>query len=211
MNEWLTMPLRVTAIISVLMVSSTAFSAVTVKVPEEIKIVAVNNQEVSSGLLQAKSQYKIQAGENIINVRYSGYFQHADNSHDILKSGIVALKTPALVDGETYRLALVHAPQDFDEAQKYKDQPIFGLYNKENMLLVQQAGIKSEQRNWFSDGLFNNKSVDLTNDKAAINQNTAVQPVSASGNQGQPLIHLWQQSSKAERQKFMAWLAEQSN
>ena len=115
------------------------------------------------------------------------------------------------MDGETYRLALVQAPQDFDEAQKYKDQPIFGLYNKENMLLVQQAGIKSEQRNWFSDGLFNNKSVDLTNDKAAVNQNTAVQPVSASGNQGQPLIHLWQQSSKAERQKFMAWLAEQSN
>ena len=205
------MPLRVSAIISALMVSSTAFSAVTVKVPEEIKIVAVNNQEVSSGLLQAKSQYKIKAGENIINVRYSGYFQHADNSHDILKSGIVALKTPALVDGETYRLALVQAPQDFDEAQKYKDQPIFGLYNKENILLVQQAGIKSEQRNWFSDGLFNNKSVDFTNDKVAANQIAVVQPVSASENQSQPLIHLWQRSSKAERQKFMTWLAEQSN
>ncbi|WP_353141507.1 DUF2057 family protein [Acinetobacter pragensis] len=204
------MPLRFTAIISALMISSTAFSAVTVKVPEEIKIVAVNDQEVSSGLL-AKSQYKIKAGENTINVRYSGYFQHADNSHDILKSGIVALKTPALVDGETYRLALIQAPQDFDEAQKYKDQPIFGLYNKENTLLVQQAGTKSEQKNWFSDALFNNQSDDLTNDKAAVNQTAAIQSVSASGNQEQPLIHLWQQSSKAERQKFMAWLAEQSN
>lgn len=204
------MPLRFTAIISALVISSTAFSAVTVKVPEEIKIVAVNDQEVSSGLL-AKSQYKIKAGENTINVRYSGYFQHADNSHDILKSGIVALKTPALVDGETYRLALIRAPQDFDEAQKYKDQPIFGLYNKENKLLVQQAGTKSEQKNWFSDAFFNNQSDDLTNDKATVKQTAAVQSVSASGNQEQPLIHLWQQSSKAERQKFMAWLAEQSN
>ncbi|CAM4300233.1 DUF2057 family protein [Acinetobacter pragensis] len=204
------MPLRFTAIISALVISSTAFSAVTVKVPEEIKIVAVNDQEVSSGLL-AKSQYKIKAGENTINVRYSGYFQHADNSHDILKSGIVALKTPALVDGETYRLALIHAPQDFDEAQKYKDQPIFGLYNKENKLLVQQAGTKSEQKNWFSDALFNNQSDDLTNDKAVVNQTAAIQSVSASGNQEQPLIHLWQQSSKAERQEFMAWVAEQSN
>ena len=43
------MDLRIAATAAVFLFSTSVFSAVTVTVPEEIKIVAVNDQEVNSG------------------------------------------------------------------------------------------------------------------------------------------------------------------
>lgn len=204
------MDLRITATAAVFLFSTSVFSAVTVTVPEEIKIVAVNDQEVNSGLLRSNQTYSLDAGVNAISVRYNEFFQHSDNSHDILKSGVVTVKTPSLKDGETYRLALIQAPKDFDAAQKYKDQPIIGLYDAKNQLLVQQAGTKDAAKPWFGNRVLT-KKVDMTTQAAtAVNQPAAIYTQSAEQND-QQLIQLWQKASKAERQKFMTWLAEQAN
>ncbi len=45
----------------------------TVTVPEEIKIVAVNDQEVNSGLLRSNQTYSLDAGINAISVRYNNF------------------------------------------------------------------------------------------------------------------------------------------
>ncbi|ENX13617.1 hypothetical protein F894_01831 [Acinetobacter sp. CIP 51.11] len=204
------MDLRIAATAAVFLFSTPVFSAVTVTVPEEIKIVAVNDQEVSSGLLRSNQTYSLDAGVNAISVRYNEFFQHSDNSHDILKSGVVTVKTPSLKDGETYRLALIQAPKDFDAAQKYKDQPIIGLYDAKNQLLVQQTGAKDAAKPWFGNRVLT-KKVDMTTQAATpVNQPAAVYIQSADQND-QQLIQLWQKASKAERQKFMTWLAEQAN
>ena len=204
------MDLRIAATAAVFLFSTSVFSAVTVTVPEEIKIVAVNDQEVNSGLLRSNQTYSLDAGVNAISVRYNEFFQHSDNSHDILKSGVVTVKTPSLKDGETYRLALIQAPKDFDAAQKYKDQPIIGLYDAKNQLLVQQTGAKDSAKPWFGNRVLT-KKVDMTTQAATpVNQPSAVYTQSADQND-QQLIQLWQKASKAERQKFMTWLAEQTN
>ncbi|MCL6236157.1 DUF2057 domain-containing protein [Acinetobacter sp. ANC 5579] len=225
------MTLRLTVAAAALMLSSAGFAAVTLTVPEEIKIVAVNDQEVTGGLFRSTEKYKLDAGENLLTVRYSEFFQHADNSHDILKSGVAAIRTPALIDGQEYRLGLINAPKDFDAAQKYKDQPIFGLYDKSNQLLVQQAGAKKEQKSIFSNGVLGN-AVDFTK-KEAVPENqpspvyaqsvtvkstnvashiTTPKNVTINENGAdQQLIQIWQKANKAERQKFMSWLAEQAN
>ena len=204
------MGLRIAATAVVFLFSTSVFSAVTVTVPEEIKIVAVNDQEVNSGLLRSNQTYSLDAGINAISVRYNEFFQHSDNSHDILKSGVVTVKTPNLKDGETYRLALIQAPKDFDAAQKYKDQPIIGLYDVKNQLLVQQPGAKDAAKPWFGNRVLT-KKMDLTTQTATpVNQPAAVYTQSADQND-QQLIQLWQKASKAERQKFMTWLAEQAN
>ena len=114
------MDLHITAAVVALLSSTSAFSAVTLTVPEEIKIIAVNDQEVRSGLLRSDQTYKLDAGTNAISVRYTEFFQHNDNSHDILKSGVVTVKTPELKDGEAYKLALINAPKNFDEAKNIK-------------------------------------------------------------------------------------------
>lgn len=210
-----------------LMASSSAFSAVTISVPEEIKLLAVNDQEIRSGLFSSAQQVKVNAGENVINLRYQQYFEHHNGAHDILKSGVITLKTPILQDGENYRLALVNPPKDFDAAKEFKDQPSIGLYNQKNQLLVQQTGAKASSTGWLI-GSLRNKTVDATQNSATVNQPAAVYTAAAvlpsekttqatlptqKQTQGkeQQLIQLWQQASKAERQKFMSWLAEQAN
>ena len=204
------MGLRIAATAAVFLFSTSVFSAVTVTVPEEIKIVAVNDQEVNSGLLRSNQTYSLDAGINAISVRYNEFFQHSDNSHDILKSGVVTVKTPSLKDGETYRLALIQAPKDFDAAQKYKNQPIIGLYDAKNQLLVQQTGAKDAAKPWFGNRVLT-KKLDMTTQVATpVHQPAAVYTQSADQND-QQLIQLWQKASKAERQKFMTWLAEQAN
>ncbi len=210
-----------------LMACSSAFSAVTISVPEEITLLAVNDQEIRSGLFSSAQQVKVNAGENVINLRYQQYFEHHNGAHDILKSGVITLKTPILQDGENYRLALVNPPKDFDAAKEFKDQPSVGLYNQKNQLLVQQTGAKVSSTGWLI-GSLRNKTVDTTQHSATVNQPAAVYTAAAllpsekttsvtlhtqKQTQGkeQQLIQLWQQATKAERQKFMSWLAEQAN
>ena len=210
-----------------LMACSSAFSAVTISVPEEIKLLTVNDQEIRSGLFSSAQQVKVNAGENVINLRYQQYFEHHNGAHDILKSGVITLKTPILQDGENYRLALVNPPKDFDAAKEFKDQPSVGLYNQKNQLLVQQTGAKVSSTGWLI-GSLRNKTVDTTQHSATVNQPAAVYTAAAllpsekttsvtlhtqKQTQGkeQQLIQLWQQASKAERQKFMSLLAEQAN
>lgn len=220
------MNLRIMIAVATLMGSTSVFSAVTLTAPEEIKIVGVNEREVNSGLIRKKQTYKLDPGSNSISVRYIEFFQHNDNSHDILKSDVVTVKTPELKDGESYRLALINAPKDFDTAQKYKDQPIIGLYDARNQLLVQQSGANSETKPLLGKSVLG-KALDLTtktvapaNQPAPVYPQAAVSPVVANLNSAetaiktstdQKLIQLWQQASKEERRKFMLWLAEQGN
>ena len=69
-----------------LMACSSAFSAVTIAVPEEIKLLAVNDQEIRSGLFSSAQQMKVSAGENVINFRYQQYFEHHNKLNLCLKS-----------------------------------------------------------------------------------------------------------------------------
>lgn len=221
------MSLRLTFAAAALMVSGAAFSAVTISAPEEIKILAVNDQEVNTGLFRAKNnQYKVDAGVSNISVRYTQYFEHLNGEHDIVKSSVVTLRTPILQDGEEYRLDLINAPANFDAAKKYAEQPVVALFDKNNQMLVQQVGANTEQKPWLAQGIFS-KTTDLTQKKIAV-QNQPLSVYTQAAMQAkvggvpsgeftsgitvdQQLIQLWQKANKAERQKFMSWLAEQTN
>lgn len=225
------MALRLTFAAAAFMISGAAFSAVTITAPEEIKIVAVNDQEVNTGLFRsANNQYKVDAGESLISVSYIQYFEHLNGEHDIVKSGVVTLKTPLLKEGENYRLDLVNAPASFEAAKKYAEQPIIALVDNNKQLLVQQTGANTEQKPWLGQGIFA-KATDLIQKKSTpVNQPAPVYTqalidsgaTSAAGlsssvsthsanTADQQLIQLWKNANKAERQKFMAWLAEQAN
>lgn len=220
------MNLRIAIAAATFMGATSAFSAVTLSTPEEINIVAVNDQEVNSGLLRKNQTYKLDPGSNSISVRYTEFFEHNDGNHDILKSGVVTVKTSDLKDGESYRLALIDAPKNFEAAKKYKDQPVIGLYDAKNQLLVQQVGANSEAKPLLGGSVLS-KAVDLTtkirtpaNQPAPVYTQAAVVPTVANVNTAQnvvatstdqALIQIWQKASKAERQKFRSWLAEQAD
>lgn len=210
-----------------LMLSGSVFAAVTLSAPEEIVVLAVNDQEVNSGLIRKKNEYKVDAGQVAVSVRYQQYFEHLNGEHDILKSGVVTVTAPDLKDGQTYKIALVNSPQRFEDAKKYAEQPTIAIYDNKNRLVVQQTGVNTEAKPWLGSGLFG-KVINLTSSKKApVNQPAAVyatttsqspaattvskttQTVSDANSADRQLIQIWQNASKAERQKFMTWLAEQ--
>ena len=225
------MSLRVGVAAFGLLLSSSVFSAVTITAPEEIVILAVNGQEVNNGLIPSKkNNYQVDPGNLTVNVRYREYFEHLNGEHDIVKSGVVTIQTPDLKDNQTYNLALVNAPKDFSQAKKFAEQPTVALYDQSKKLVVQQTGANNEAQPWFSGNSLLARTLDLTqkNKNNVVNQpapvyaasTTNVAPVAVtattvvSGNiktTDQQLVDLWQKASKAERQKFMAWLAGQTN
>lgn len=225
------MSLRVGVAAFGLLLSSSVFSAVTITAPEEIVILAVNGQEVNNGLIPSKkNNYQVDPGNLTLNVRYREYFEHLNGEHDIVKSGVVTIQTTDLKDNQTYNLALVNAPKDFSQAKKFAEQPTVALYDQSKKLVVQQTGANNEAQPWFSGNSLLARTLDLTqkNKNNVVNQpapvyaasTTNVEPVAVtattvvSGNiktTDQQLVELWQKASKAERQKFMAWLAGQTN
>ena len=225
------MSLRVGVAAFGLLLSSSVFSAVTITAPEEIVILAVNGQEVNNGLIPSKkNNYQVDPGNLTVNVRYREYFEHLNGEHDIVKSGVVTIQTTDLKDNQTYNLALVNAPKDFSQAKKFAEQPTVALYDQSKKLVVQQTGANNEAQPWFSGNSLLARTLDLTqkNKNNVVNQPAPVyaastknvEPVAVtattvvSGNiktTDQQLVDLWQKASKAERQKFMAWLAGQTN
>ena len=225
------MSLRVGVAAFGLLLSSSVFSAVTITAPEEIVILAVNGQEVNNGLIPSKkNNYQVDPGNLTLNVRYREYFEHLNGEHDIVKSGVVTIQTTDLKDNQTYNLGLVNAPKDFSQAKKFAEQPTVALYDQSKKLVVQQTGANNEAQPWFSGNSLLARTLDLTqkNKNNVVNQpapvyaasTTNVAPVAVtattvvSGNiktTDQQLVELWQKASKAERQKFMAWLAGQTN
>ena len=225
------MSLRVGVAAFGLLLSSSVFSAVTITAPEEIVILAVNGQEVNNGLIPSKkNNYQVDPGNLTVNVRYREYFEHLNGEHDIVKSGVVTIQTTDLKDNQTYNLGLVNAPKDFSQAKKFAEQPTVALYDQSKKLVVQQTGANNEAQPWFSGNSLLARTLDLTqkNKNNVVNQpapvyaasTTNVAPVAVtattvvSGNiktTDQQLVELWQKASKAEREKFMAWLAGQTN
>lgn len=212
-----------------LMLSGSVFAAVTLSAPEEIVVLAVNDQEVNSGLLRKKNEYKVDAGQVAVSVRYQQYFEHMSGEHDIVKSGVVTITAPDLKDGKAYKLALVNVPKGFEDAKKYAEQPTVAIYDSNNRLVVQQTGVNTEAKPWLSSSLFG-KVIDLSSSKKtpsnqpaavyapssavvatpAVSTMTKSNPIISDANAAdQQLIQIWQKASKTERQKFMTWLAEQ--
>ena len=217
--------------LSVFMTGTIVHADVMITAPEEIDVVAINDQEISGGLFSAsENRYKLDAGVHNISVRYKQLFEHRTGEHDVLKSDIVTLNQVQLQDGQNYKLTLVGAPSNFEEGKTFAEQPTVGVENAQGQLIAKQIGANSKAKPWLSKGLFGSvmdlrskddepKNVStqssMISAQTAKNVPTAVQtqPVtqnaSASG-KAQQLIQLWQSATPQERQKFTAWLAEQA-
>ena len=209
---------------TLLMMNMSAFAAITLTTPEEIKIAAINGQEVNSSIFSSKKNaHQLKVGENIISVRYTQYFEENKNigTHEIVRSNIVNIKTSLLEDNQNYVLSLIDNPQNIDAARDYAKQPIFGLYNSKNQLLVKQQGAKSSSlgivSNLFVEGESASKNQVVSQPSpeytAQANlgslENEEQSDLNTQSGQDQRLIQIWKKSTKAERQKFMTWLAEQ--
>ena len=141
--------------LSVFMTGTIVHADVMITAPEEIDVVAINDQEISGGLFSAsENRYKLDAGVHNISVRYKQLFEHRTGEHDVLKSDIVTLNQVQLQDGQNYKLTLVGAPRNFEECKTFAEQPTVGVENAQGQLIAKQIGANSKAKPWLSKGLF---------------------------------------------------------
>lgn len=217
------MKLKIVGLAFGVFVHGSVFAATTITVPEELVVVSINEQNIKSGLIKSQKDYKVDAGQVQLNLRYQQYFELHNARHEIVKSGVISIQTPELKDNQRYRLALVNLPQDVDEAKKIANDPIIAVYDQNNTLVSQQSALNVAAKPAIGAGLFT-KTIDLAHTQPTVQKH--VQTVIASNqNQSkslqkstnasrfnsvdQQLIHFWQKASKTERQSFMSWLANQ--
>ena len=224
---------KVSGLALVASLSQNLYAASTITAPDEIVIVGINDQAIKSSLLKKSKEYKVNPGALSLSVRYQAYFEDNLNRHDIVKSDVLRLDVPQIQDNQRYVLKLINAPKDHDDAKKYAEQPMIALFDQNNQQVVQELKMSNQPRNSILGGLFSD-SVDLTqaaptNNSSVVTRQTAktqsstgAQPVNTQiavkqastqlanvKSVDQHMIQLWQNASKAERQKFMTWLAEQ--
>lgn len=211
---------KISALFGLCILSSLVSAAVTIVVPEEIALLEINNQPINSGFLRNKKNYQVDAADVNLNVRYQQYFDHGNNQHDILKSGILSLATKDLQDQQTYSLKLINPPQDFEQAQKYVDHPIVALLDQNKNIVAQQDIVSVASKSGLSQIL--NLNNDRDNTEKSINVQKANSSAIYTGDKSntqtdakaysqniasdQQLIEIWKKASKQERQTFMSWL-----
>lgn len=209
-----------------LSVNGLVSAAITIKTQQEIKVAEINGQTVAKNLFgQDTSQYQLNQGVNELEVSYSQYFDAEDGigAHDIVRSAPVKIRTPILQDHETYTLALIDTPKTNEQAKVFAKQPIFALYNRNNELLMTQYG-SNDSHQGIVNTLLDNKQSNKQNFHLIKKQPEVIYTAIANVPKDNPnlknqnnssnvnqLISIWEQANKVDRQKFMMWLAEQTN
>lgn len=116
------------AIIASLALSAAyAHAEVRLLVDDNIKVTAVNGQEVHRGALQPlQREFKLEAGRHVVTARYDRIFDLTRGDHDYLKSGNITV-TADLQDNQTYQLVMPNQPNNYSAAKEYVKSPTLAV------------------------------------------------------------------------------------
>ncbi len=202
---------RIGLMFALMTVVVTSEAAVTLLAPEEIPVLALDQQEVAGSLFwSSKTTYKLDSGSHEIAVRYEQLFDQNNGDHDVLKSSIVSLKAE-LQDNKTYRLTLVNPPKDYDDAKQYVKQPIIAIVDEQGNTVAQQQALDNAPKPLLGSSLFkrvldfrsNNGQKDLTRTGTDASTASTTTVNAVKGSTVEQLKQLWQSASEQERQQFM--------
>jgi len=170
-----------------------AHAEVTLSVDDNIKVTAINGQQVNSSPFQSlKKSFNLQPGKHVITAKYDRLYDLRNDEHDYLRSGNVTV-TAEMQDNQTYRLAMPGQPEKYEEAKQYAKAPTLAVM-KGSQVVSKSTGV-IEEGGLFSSitSLFGSNDAQMENQKAiaAINadgkssNSNAIAPVSTNSNSAQ--------------------------
>lgn len=196
-----------------------AHAEVTLSVDDNIKVTAINGQQVNSSPFQSlKKIFNLQPGKHVITAKYDRLYDLRNDEHDYLRSGNVTV-TAEMQDNQTYRLAMPGQPEKYEEAKQYAKAPTLAVM-KGSQVVSKSTGV-IEEGGLFSSitSLFGSNDAQMENQKAiaAINadgkssNSNAIAPVSTNNNSAQAdtldrFMQLWLQATPDEREKIRQWI-----
>lgn len=210
-------------------------AAVTLLVDDNIKVTAINGQELKQGLFgESNKQYTLQPGKHVFTAKYDRLYNLPRDEHDYLRSGNISVAAE-LADNQTYRLTMPSQPEDYEAAKKYAKSPTLAV-QQNNTIIASQQSMAGNDGGIFSGlgkalgGVFgggndaqqqNQQAIAALGQPTSNNQistqppvvgsNTySAAPVSTAANQSSntldQFMQLWLKATPAEREKMRQWI-----
>lgn len=119
--------------------SMLAQAAVTLNVDDNIKVTAINGQEIKQSVFQEPTRtFTLQPGQHAITAKYDRLYQLPRDEHDYLRSGNVSV-TAQLADNQTYQLTMPNQPEDYAAAKAYAERPTLAIQQNNTVVASQQS------------------------------------------------------------------------
>lgn len=120
-------------------VSMLAHADVTLEVDDNIKVTAINGQELKQSLFQPLTkQFTLQPGQHVITAKYDRLYNLPRDEHDYLRSGNVSVAAD-LANNQTYRLTMPGQPEDYGAAKEYAQRPTLAVQQNNTIVASQQS------------------------------------------------------------------------
>lgn len=213
-------------------ISMLSHAAVTVLVDDNIKVTAINGQEIKQSIFQPITKtFTLQPGQHVITAKYDRLYKLPRDEHDYLRSGNISVAAD-MTDNQTYRLTMPGQPEDYAAAKEYADRPTLAV-QQNNTIVASQQSMAGSDGGIFSGigkalgGVFGGSgNAELQNQRAIAalgqpattaqnNVNTVAAPtnytVKQTANIGQSVstldqfMQLWLNATPAEREKIRQW------
>lgn len=211
-------------------VSMLSQAAVTLKVDDNIKVTAINGQEIKQSVFQPlTNEITLEPGQHVITAKYDRLYKLPRDEHDYLRSGNISVAADML-DNQTYRLTMPNQPEEYAAAKEYAKRPTLAV-QQNNTIVASQQSVGGRDGGIFSGlgkaigGVFGGSGdAELQNQRAiaALDQpttttqskvNTAVvsttnqtTSVSSSTNTLDQFMQIWLQATPVEREKMRQWI-----
>lgn len=222
-----------TLFMSASFVSVLSHADVTLLVDDNIKVTAINGQELKQSLFAPLTkQFTLQPGQHVITAKYDRLYNFPRDEHDYLRSSNISVAAD-LADNQTYRLTMPGQPEEYEAAKEYSEQPTLAIAQG-NTIIASQKSIASNNGGIFSGlgkalgGVFGGSGdaqVQNQNAIAALGQSaaapaqgalktgavvstttTAIPAVSTSADTLDQFMQLWLNASPNEREKMRQWI-----
>ncbi|WLP93826.1 DUF2057 family protein [Psychrobacter sp. M13] len=126
-------------LMSVGSVSVLSHAEVTLLVDDNIKVTAINGQELKQSIFQPLTkQFTLQPGQHVLTAKYDRLYNLPRDEHDYLRSGNISVAAD-LTDNQTYRLTMPGQPEDYDAAKEYAQQPTLAVQQNNTVIASQQS------------------------------------------------------------------------
>ncbi len=120
-------------------VSMLTHAAVTLTVDDNIKVTAINGQELKQSVFQPLTkQLTLQPGQHVITAKYDRLYNLPRDEHDYLRSSNISV-TANLADNQTYRLTMPNQPENYTAAKEYAERPTLAVQQNNTIIASQQS------------------------------------------------------------------------
>ena len=203
------------------LLSTAAAAQVQLNVDDNIKVTAINGQEIRHGLLQPlQRNFTLEPGRHVITARYDRLFELRNDEHDYLKSGNITV-TANFADNQTYQLVMPNQPREYQAAKEYAKAPSLAVSHN-GRIIAQEDAEESERQGLLSGitgaigGMFSRGDSAVVSNQKAIaaidngqsNNTPTSNPSPRANNNLDGFMQIWLNASDEEREKIRQWIKQ---